>query len=68
MSTKPPARPAVAVAAALTLLTTAGLAPAAGREGPWILNDWPAARAEARRDCPPDRPGKPIFAVFRCPH
>lgn len=30
------------------------------REGAWILNDLPAAQAEARKT------GKPIFAVFRC--
>jgi hypothetical protein len=30
------------------------------REGPWIVNDLPAAWQEARRT------GKPIFAVFRC--
>ena len=30
------------------------------REGPWILNDLPAAQAEARKS------GKPIFVVFRC--
>lgn len=32
----------------------------AAKEGNWILNDLPAAQAEARNT------GKPIFAVFRC--
>lgn len=36
--------------------------PAVEKEGAWILNDWPAARAEARAG------RKPIFVVFRCPH
>ena len=30
------------------------------REGVWILNDLPAAQAEAKKG------GKPIFVVFRC--
>jgi hypothetical protein len=30
------------------------------REGAWILNDLPAAQAEAKKT------GKPIFVVFRC--
>ena len=37
---------------------TAAAEPA--REGPWILNDLPAAQAEAKKA------GKPIFVVFRC--
>jgi hypothetical protein len=40
-----------------------GAAPARPeRDGPFIINDLDAARAEARKT------GKPIFAVFRCEH
>lgn len=41
-------------------LATASRADEPKREGAWILNDLPAAQAEARKS------GKPIFAVFRC--
>ena len=37
-----------------------GAADGPAREGVWIINDLPAAQAEARRT------GKPIFVVFRC--
>lgn len=30
------------------------------REGPWIINDLPAAQAAARQS------GRPLFVVFRC--
>lgn len=45
----------------LLCLATVGIAGAEpAREGPWILNDLPAAQAEAKKT------GKPIFVVFRC--
>lgn len=47
--------------AAGVLLTLAGLSPAAPMmDGPYIVNDLDAARAEARKT------GKPLFVVFRC--
>ncbi|MBY0528490.1 MAG: thioredoxin family protein [Gemmataceae bacterium] len=46
----------------IVVLTATAVSHAAepAREGPWILNDLPAAQAEAKRT------GKPIFVVFRC--
>src|SRR5262249_54539985 len=38
------------------------------RDGRWIVNDWPAAQAEARAGATAGTNGKPIFAVFRCQH
>jgi hypothetical protein len=48
-----------ALALALSL-AAASAASALEKEGPYILNDLDAARAEARRT------GRPLFIVFRC--
>jgi hypothetical protein len=47
--------------AALVLLAVCGVLEAAPTmDGPYLVDDLPAARAEAKRT------GKPIFLVFRC--
>ena len=46
--------------AGLALLLANLPALAVERDGDWILNDLPAAHAEAKKT------GKPIFVVFRC--
>ena len=52
--------PVQGVAVGVFLLATAALAGAVEKDGPFILNDLAAAKAEAKKT------GKPIFIVFRC--
>ncbi len=48
------------IAAAVLLALAAPAAAEPVMDGPYIVNDLDAARAEARKS------GKPIFVVFRC--